>query len=186
MRIADAISTRPRTLSELADLTGISVQGVLKHLRRLAELGLVEERKVPARAARARRVYLGRQSFVGDYSTRDLKVVKLTEQKAVERGKAGVQDLESFAGDLLLRRRRIGEQVRNLAKSIDELVEEEAKLVAALEARPLSDEERLILLALLTEETVEDGAKVLSRYYGLGDRRSIDRALSKVRRIVSK
>jgi hypothetical protein len=50
----------------------------------------------------------------------------------------------------------------------------------------LSNEERLMLGVVLTEETAEDGAKVLSKYYGIDDRRSIDNALAKARRLGSK
>ena len=79
LKIADAVSIRPRTLTELADLTGISVQGVLKHLKRLAQLGLIEERKAPASVTKARRVYVARSASVGDYSAKDLAIVKLSK-----------------------------------------------------------------------------------------------------------
>jgi DNA-binding MarR family transcriptional regulator len=187
LKIADAVSVRPRTLTELADLTGISVQGVLKHLKRLAVLGLVEERKTPASVTKARRVYLARGSSVGDYSAKELAIVKLSKATRPEKRRhTKNQDLESLAADVLFQRRKIRDEARKLGKMIDRLVEEEELLNGALEAGPFTDDERLILQNLLTEETIEDGVRVLSKYYGVEDRRSIDKALAKARYSVGK
>lgn len=187
LKIADAVSIRPRTLTELADLTGISVQGVLKHLKRLARLGFVEERKAPASVTKARRVYVARSASVGAYSAKDLAIVKLSKATRREKRKhAKNQDLESLAADVLFQRRRIRDQARKLGKMIDRLVEEQELLNGALEAGPFTDDERLILQNLLTEETIEDGVRVLSKYYGIEDRRSIDKALAKARHSVGK
>jgi predicted ArsR family transcriptional regulator len=187
LKIADAVSVRPRTLTELSDLTGISVQGVLKHLKRLVQLGLVEERKAPPTASKARRVYVARNAFVGDYSAKDLSIVKLSKATRTEkRRQARNQDLESMAGDLVVQQRRIRDEAKKLGKMIDRLVEEEELLNGALESGTFTDDERLILQALLTEETIEDGVRVLSKYYGIEDRRSIDKALTKARHSVSK
>jgi DNA-binding transcriptional regulator GbsR (MarR family) len=187
LKIADAVSLRPRTLTELADITGISIQGVIKHLKRLAQLGLVEERKAPGSVTKARRVYVARGASVGDYSSRDLAIVKLSKANRPEKRRhAKSQDLESLAADVLFQRRRIRDEARKLGKMIDRLVEEEELLNGALEAGPFTDDERLILLSLLTEETIEDGVRVLSKYYGVEDRRSIDKALTKARHSVGK
>ncbi len=187
LKIADAVSVRPRTLTELADITGISVQGVIKHLKRLSQLGLVEELKAPASVTKARRVYVARSASVGDYSSKDLAIVKLSKAARPEKRKhAKNQDLESLAADVLFQRRRIRDEARKLGKMIDRLVEEEELLNGALEAGPFTDDERLILQNLLTEETIEDGVRVLSKYYGVEDRRSIDKALAKARHSVGK
>jgi predicted ArsR family transcriptional regulator len=187
LKIADAVSVRPRTLTELADMTGISVQGVLKHLKRLVQLGMVEERKAPASASKARRVYAARGALVGDYSAKDLAIVRLSKSSQKERGRrASHQNLESLAADLLFQQRRIRDEARKLGRMIDRLVEEEELLKGELEGGSFTDDERLILQALLTEETIEDGVRVLSRYYGIEDRRSIDKALTKARHSVGK
>jgi len=187
LKIADAVSVRPRTLTELADLTGISVQGVLKHLKRLTKLGLVDERKAPSSASKARRLYVAGNALVGDYSAKDFAIVKLSKAARPEKRRhARNQDLESLAADLLFQQRRIRDEARKLGKMIDRLVEGEELLVESLEAGSFTEDERLILQTLLTEETIEDGAKVLSRYYGIEDRRSIDKALAKARRSVGK
>jgi DNA-binding MarR family transcriptional regulator len=187
LKIADAVSIRPRTLTELADLTGISVQGVLKHLRRLTQLGLVEERKAPPNVTKARRVYVARNASVGDYSAKDLAIVKLSRSPRQEkRRQPKNQDLESLAADIIFQRRRIRDGARKLGRMIDRLVEEKELLNGALEAGSFTDAERLILQNLLTEETIDDGVRVLSKYYGVEDRRSIDKALAKARHSVGK
>jgi predicted transcriptional regulator len=184
MKIADAVSVRPRTLNELAFMTGISVQGVLRHLKLLMKTGLVEERKVFPRTPKARRVYVAKTSTIGDYSWEDLTIVKYTERTSMQvpvRRKP--QDLERVAGEMLIHRRRITDRAKKLGRLIDDLVAEQEALEEALEEARVSSEERLMLGVLLTEDTIEDGVKVLSRYYGLEDRRSIDKALAKARRI---
>ncbi|MDA4126948.1 MAG: helix-turn-helix domain-containing protein [Thaumarchaeota archaeon] len=187
LKIADAVSVRPRTLTELSDLTGISVQGVIKHLKRLTQLGLVDERKAPASASKARRVYVSRSPLVGDYSAKDLAIVKLSKVARPEKRRHSQnKDLESLAADLLFQRRRIRDEAKRLGKIIDRLVEEEELLNGALEAGSFTNDERLILQTLLTEETIEDGVQVLSKYYGIEDRRSIDKALMKARHSVGK
>ncbi len=179
--IADALSVRPRTLKELASITGISVQGVLKHLKRLLELGLVEERRLPIRTLKARAVYVARGQLLGDYSTSDLVVIKPTELLP-PRGTRSPSDLEGTAADVLVMRRRVRNQAKRLGRMIDELVDEREALKSGLDGLQLSVEERLALEVLLTEETLQDGLRVLSRYYGIEDRRSIDKALAKARR----
>lgn len=187
LKIEDAIAVRPRTLGELSTVTGISVQGVLRHLKRLAELGLVEERKAPPRAPKARRVYSASSALMGDYSTADLMVVKSTEMRHPPApGPGRAQSMESMAGEVLIQRRRVRDQARRLARMIDDLVSAQLWLRSALNGMSLGDEARLVLEVLLTEETIEDGVKALSRYYGIEDRRSIDKALAKAKRIVGK
>ena len=187
LRIEGALAVRPRTLGELASLSGITVQGVLRHLKRLQELGLVEERRAPVSAPKARRVYAAKSSSVGDYSTPDLVVVKATG-KLPPSGAARrhAPDLEQMAGDILMRRRRVRDAARRLGRMIDEVADDQEALAATLDGLGLSDEDRLILEVLLTEETYEEGARALSRYYGIEDRRSIDKALAKAKRSVDK
>jgi len=185
LKIEDALSLRPRTLGELANLTGISVQGVLRHLSRLEELGLVEQRKV--KSPRARRVYFAKGAKVGDYSTGGLTVVKATESwPSGGRGRRGTIGLEGMAGELMLQRRRIKDEVRRLGRMIDDLADGQETLSTTLGAMKLSDEERLMLEVLFTEETVEEGIRVLASYYGFEDRRSIDKALATVKQDVGK
>jgi DNA-binding transcriptional ArsR family regulator len=182
LSIEDALSIRPRTLGELASITGISVQGVLRHLRRLEELRLVEERKLRTKNLRARAVYAARSHVVGNYSTPDVIIVKSTERQAQGPPRERDSDLEARAAEVLVLRRRVREQARKLGRLIDELVDEQEAVKEGVENLPLTDEDRLVLGVILTEETLGDGLKVLSRYYGIEDRRPIDKALAKARR----
>jgi len=182
LRIEDALSIRPRTLRELASVTGISVQGVLRHLRRLMELGLVEERRLPVRTLKARAVYAAKGVLIGDYSTSGLTVVRPTERLPPRLARGRAQDLEGTAGEVLVLRLRVRDQARKLGRMIDDLVDEQEALRTGLDGLELDAQERLILEVLLTEETLQDGLKMLSRYYGIEDRRSIDKALAKAKR----
>jgi DNA-binding transcriptional ArsR family regulator len=187
VKIADALSVRPRTLGELATATGISVQGVLRHLKMMAELGVVEERKMTSKAPKARRLYAAKGTAFGDYSAAGLTVVKSTEKWPSQGyGRRKAQDLEKMSGELVLKRRRIREEALKIGRMIDELADDQQALEAVLDEMPLSDEERLILEVVLTEETTGEGLRVLSRYYGIDDRRSIDKALAVAKRNVDK
>jgi predicted ArsR family transcriptional regulator len=185
LRVLDALSVRPRTLVELSDVAGISVQGVLRHLRRLSELGMVEERSLSRVSPKARLVYSATSSRIRDYSTPGFAVVRATAA-VPGAGGARVRDLERAAGEQLILRRRIKEAARKLGRMIDDAADQSDDLEAAMDGLPLSREERLMVGVVLTEDTMEDGVKVLSRYYGLDDRRSIDKALAKAKRNVSK
>ncbi len=160
---------------------------MLRHLKRLQELGLVEERRVPTFAPKARRVYAAKSTALRDYSVGNLMVVKATNKwgEKAERRALG-SDLERTAGDILIQRRRVLEAARKLGRMIDDLADEQDSLAASLAGMDLREEERLILGVLLTEETIEEGTRVLSRYYGIEDRRSIDKALAKARQSVGK
>lgn len=187
LKIADAISQRPRTLGELSYTTGISVQGVLRHLRRLEKVGLIEERRVTASAPKARRVYAAKGAILQDYSAGNLTVAKLVETwPEARRPRKQGAELESMAAEVLILRRRVREEAKRIGKMIDEAAQSQEELEAALAGMHLSEEERLILEVILTEETVEDGIRALSKFYGMEDRRSIDEALAKARRDVGK
>ena len=187
-KIADLVSKRPRTLGELAGLTGVSVQAVLKHLKKLEKSGLVRGTTIESKAVRVRRVYYPGAVRLGDFSIGDLTVVKLSKPtRGRSRTSNPLEELELLAEESLVQRVRIGEQGRKLGRMIDGLVEDEGRMDALLEAIDLDEGERLILRVLFTEDTVEDAAKVLSSYYGLSDgRRSIDKVLAEARRSAKK
>src|SRR5215831_12756415 len=79
LKIASLVSTRPRTLTELSDLTGVSIQAVLKHLVRLEKLGYVESKKLVNRDLAARRVYCSAKVRVSDFSSEGLIAVNTME-----------------------------------------------------------------------------------------------------------
>jgi DNA-binding transcriptional ArsR family regulator len=188
LRIADLLSTRPRTLGELADKTGVSVQAVLKHLERLDSLGILEKRKVSGKGISVRKLYALKGFHVGDFSAGGLTVVNIAKGSPIPyEGRDPVGDLERIAEDVLVQRRRTRDQARKLGRSIDELTAHEERLSGLIDALGLGDEERLIIQTAFTEETLEDAEKELRRVHRIDDpRRSIARALAKARRSVKK
>jgi DNA-binding transcriptional ArsR family regulator len=183
LKIADLVSGRPRSLGELAAATGISIQGVLKHLKKLGELGLVEEISVRNPTLSVRKVYTATGARLGDFSTGDLTLVKLSEKPSgVAEEVDRPPDLEYLAEEAILQRRRVKDQTRRLGRMIDDLVEDESRIKIALDSMDLSDAERLILQVLFTEESLEEGERVLLEFFGLQDgKKSIEKALNKAR-----
>jgi len=185
LRIAELISRRPRTLRELARLTGLSVPGVLRHIEAMSKAGLIQERRVGARMLPARKLYAMKGIRVIDFTVGDLSIFKVGVDSPVK--EKGSQSLNALAMDIFVGRRRIKEKAKRLARAIDELVENEEMLAKGIEDLELSNEERLILLTLFTEETADDAERVLTRIQGLQEaRRSIDRALAKAKLNVRK
>jgi DNA-binding transcriptional regulator GbsR (MarR family) len=182
--IADLVSTRPRTLRELADVTGMSIQGVLKHLSRLKALGVIQERRIKGTSLGVRKVFFTERFHIGDFSVGDLSVVKVSraQPSIPARTKSVYSELESLAEETLVQRRRIREHVRRLGRMIDEIIEDEIRLSTLVESLPLEDDDKLILHVIFTEEGLEQAERLLTERYGLNDARSaIDGALRRVR-----
>ena len=188
LRIAALVSIRPRALSELAELVGVSIQAVLKHLKRLERLGIVQKEKIAGGGVSVRYVYAAKDYLVGDFSTGDLTIVKLSSRA---REKVSPKDplshLEFLAEEAIVQRRRIREEARKLGRLIGDLVDDEVRLDRTIDSMGLQAGERLILHALYTADSIDEGQKVLSKHYGLRDgRRSIDRVLAKAGSIAKK
>ena len=184
--IAELISRRPRTLRELSRLTGLSAPGVLRHLDAMSSAGLVREDRISAKELPVRKVYASRKFRVADFSVGDLSIVKVTRASS-ERVAAGTQEMDWLASEILVGRRRIRDRARRLARTIDEQVGNEERLVKSIEALRVSDEERFVLLTAFTEETLGEAAEVQTRIQGMKDaRKAIERALAKARRSVGK
>ena len=184
LKIADLVSGRPCSLRELARSTGISMQGVLKHLKKLESLGLAEERTVRGPDLAVRKVYVARGVRLRDFSTGDMTLVKLSEEPLMDTTDKGRSlNLEGLAEETILQRRRVKEHARRLGRMIDDLVENESRVRSTLEqTKNLTDTERLVLQVLFSEETMEDGERVLLDEFGLkGGADSMARVLSKVR-----
>lgn len=188
LRIVDLLSVRPRTLKELADLNGISVQGVLKHITRLEKLGLISETKVDASALRVRKVYSMKGVRIGDFSYGGLTVVKMsTSTERPAHSDEPLRELELLAADTLVERRRIRDQARRLGRMIDELANTEARIHGLVEGLGTDDQDRLLLSAAFTEESLEEAEKVLSEHFGLREpRRALEKALSRARKLGKK
>jgi predicted transcriptional regulator len=184
LQIAVAVSQRPRTLGELSQMTGITVQGVLKHLKALEAQGLVSQKAVRGRSMKVRKVYLEGKVELGDYSTGDLLVVK-TSRPAKRLPRGAREDLEALAEEIVFQRRRVREQARRLRRAIEELSSEERALRGAIDSLKAEDDEKMILRVLFSEESQAEGGDALLRHFGLRDgRRSIDKAMAKARQSV--
>jgi predicted transcriptional regulator len=168
LKIAGLLSSRPRTLGELAEFTGISVQAVLKHLDRLSGIGLIEETALskPKRLG-VRKIYALKRSVVGDYSLGDLMVVNLAQEPQGVPGLAteGSPELERLAEDSLIQRERIRDRARKLGRMINELAETESKLKRTIGELPLNEEEKLVAYVMFTEDSRADAARVLGSHY---------------------
>ena len=185
LRIAEMISRRPRTLRELARLTGLSVPGVLRHIESMSKAGLIKEERVEVKSFSARKLYSLKGMRVLDFTVGDLSIFKVATDKPVK--EKGVRDFESLAMEIFVGRRGIREKAKRLARAIDEMVENERTLTKGIDDLDLTDEERLILLTLFTEETADDAERILTRVQGMKDaRRSIDVALAKAKHNVGK
>lgn len=184
LRIVDLLSRRPRTLKELSILTGISVQGVLKHLNKLDEMGLVREKSFKGSELPIRRTYFLKGSRIRDFSLDDLTIVKSTPAYDGDLNfKRQYVDLERLAEDSIVLRRRVKDRARRLGRTIDDLVDVETRLVGFIESMDLDEEDRLVLLTAFTEETLQDAEEVLRDVHGMPEpRRSIERALAKAKR----
>ena len=187
LKIADLVSERPYGLRELATATGISIQGVLKHITKLKALGLVEEENIRSPSMAVRKVYHAKGMRVGDFSTGDLTLVKLGEELPQGAEKSDrLPDLEYLAEEVILQRRRVRDQARRLGRMIDDLFEDESRIKSALESMDLSKTELLILQVMFTEESLEKGARVLLEHFGLKEgRKSIESALRKARQLTA-
>jgi predicted transcriptional regulator len=188
LTIADLLSRRPRTLKELADKTGVSMQAVLKHLDKLDSLGMIEKKSVSGSEISARKLYSIKGIHVEDFSAGDLTIVNLSrELPAPSLSKNPVRDLESLAVENIVLRRQIRERARRLQRSIGRLVENEERLKSIVDGIDLDDGERLILQTAFTEETLDEAEKVLRTTHDIAEpRRSIDRAISKASRNVKR
>ena len=181
LQIAESISRRPRTLRELARGTRLSVPGVLRHIEAMKRSGLISEVRISSSQIPVRKVYSLKGYSVVDFSVGDLTIFKVAKIRQSAAG-ANPQGLEWLATEILLEKRRIKEKAKRLARAIDELIEDEQRLLADIDSLKLNDDQRMILLTAFTEETLDDADYVLSRIQGVKDaRRSIDKALAKVK-----
>lgn len=182
MRIASLISIRPRTLGELADTTGISVQGVLKHLAKLRRSGFLTETELrDGKHLKYRKVYSIEGRRIGDFSQGDLMVAHVSREAIGEERKVknAYEELETLAEDMIIARRRIRDITKRMERLIEELVRSQERLMRITQTIGLNKEEEQIASVLFTEDGVEETKKILSRYYGAED---VDEAMRDVLR----
>ncbi|MGA2198521.1 MAG: helix-turn-helix domain-containing protein [Nitrososphaerales archaeon] len=169
LTIASLISSRPRTLGELAETTGISVQGVLKHLKRLSESGILKEKSLPSgKYLRPRKLYYIDTRRVADYSQGGMIVATLGNETSL--GDLKVDDpyteLDRLAQDIILMRRRARELSERMKRMIEEVTENESRIARLIEGLNLSSEEKQIAYLIFGDDRPELARRVLKEHYG--------------------
>ena len=181
LRIANILSSRPATLSELAAATGISVQGVLKHLGKLSKAGVLREKTMPGgKYLRSRKLYYLKGRRVADYSDGDLVVATLgrSAEETPFRVKDAYQELDWLAQDIIILRRRARELSQRMRRVLEEVTEDESKVAALIEGLGLSPEEQQIAYLIFTEESPDNARATLKEHYGCADPDAAIRAVS--------
>jgi predicted transcriptional regulator len=172
LEIANLLSSRPATLSEMSELTGISVQGVLKHLKKIREQGLLTEESMRSgRYLRQRKLYFMRGHKVADYSEGDLLVASVgrPREDAVQEVDDVYNELDRLAQDIIILRRRAKELSHRMQRVLDEVTEDEARIARLVSGLSLSDDEKQIAYLIFTEDTPERARAILRDHYGCRD-----------------
>ncbi len=170
LTIGSLISARPRTLGELAETTGISVQAVLKHLKKLSESGIVESKSLASgKYLRTRKLYFIRTHRVADFSEGDMIIATLGGEPRVEE-RGAVQDpysdLDSLAQDVILLRRRAREVSERMKRMIEDVTETEARISRLIESLLLTPEEKQIAYLIFGDDRPEQARRTLRNQYG--------------------
>jgi predicted transcriptional regulator len=176
LTIASLISSRPRTLGELAETTGISVQGVLKHLKKLSDAGMVKVKSIPAgRYLRPRKLYYIDTRRVADYSRGDMIVATLGDGRegnpSDQTGNSSTStdayaELDRLAQDIILMRRRARELSIRMKRMTEEVTENESRIARLIEGLPLSPEEKQIAYLIFGDDRPEQARRILEEHYG--------------------
>ena len=177
LTLSGLLSSRPRTLTELSEATGISVQAVLKHLGKLDDLGILTERNMPkGKYLRPRKLYFIKSRKVADYSQDDVLVATLgganAPRAATERfgeKRSAYEELDELAQDIIMLKRRVRDLSRKTIKIVDEVVDTESRITSLLGSLDLTDEERQIAYLIFTEDEPERVRAILRDHYGCLD-----------------
>jgi predicted ArsR family transcriptional regulator len=169
LTIASLISSRPRTLGELAEDTGISVQGVLKHLGKLSESGILETRSLHSgRYLRPRKLYYIGTRRVADYSQGDMIIATLGEEARDGEPKAddAYAELDGLAQDIIVLRRRARELSERMKRTIEQVTESESRMARLIDGLDLSPEEKQIAYLIFGDDRPEQARRTLRKHYG--------------------
>lgn len=176
LTIASLISSRPRSLSELAEVTGISVQGALKHLKKLSEAGILEEENMPqGEYLRPRKLYFIRSRKVEDYSQEDVLIATLGRAELEEGSELGrtnrnvYQQLDELAQDVIVSRRRVRELSKRMQRLIEELADAESRVSALISSLDLTRDEKQIAYLIFGDDPPERVSAILREHYGCTD-----------------
>ena len=186
LTIASLISSRPRTLSELAEMTSISVQGVLKHLKRLEEEGIVKEwNMAKGRYLRPRKLYYAESRRVADFSQDDLLVAALrkVEEPHTPKSDGAFEALDAHAQDIIIQHRRARELSKKMTRMIDAFLESEMRIGALIDSMDLEPDEKQVAHLIFGDDGPVKARRVLRNHYGCADPDAAIRAvIRKIRR----
>ncbi len=180
LKIANLLSSRPATLSELSALTDMSVQGVLKHLGKIAAQGLLKEENMKGgRYLRQRKLYSIDRRRIADYSEGDLIVatVGVSVRDAPRRVKDAYDELDWLAKDIIILRSRARDLSHRMQRVLEEVTEDEARISSLVDGLALADDEKQIAYLIFTEDVPARVAAILRDYYGCTDPEGAVRAV---------
>jgi len=186
LTIASLISSRPRTLGELAEMTEISVQGVLKHLKKLEGEGIIKEWNMPTgRYLRPRKLYYIESRKVADFSQDDLLVASLGRTPDAEplTDADAYEELDRLAQDVIMQQRRASELSKRMTRMIDEVLASESRMGALIDSMNLAPDEKQVAYLIFGEDGPDRARKILKDHYGCHDPDSAIREVTqKIRR----
>jgi predicted transcriptional regulator len=169
LTIANLLSSRPRTLGELAETTGISVQGVLKHLKVISRSGILKTKSLAhGRFVRARKLYYIDTRRVADYSQEDMILATIGAEKVPGEVVAGEPyvELDRLAQDVILMKRRVRDLSERMRRMMEETTEDESRISHLIEGLALTPEERQIAYLLFGDDRPEKVRRILRQHYG--------------------
>jgi predicted ArsR family transcriptional regulator len=172
LTIASLLSIRPRTLGELAETTGISVQGVLKHLVILRRHGLLREIRLKRNEyLRVKKLYSIDNRKIGDYSEDDLMIAHMVRSIGeIEADSSSIYlELENLAEEILFLQRKVRDYAKKMGRIITELASIRLRLASIIDSIELREEEKQIAKVLFTEDSLNEAKNMLSKHYGCKD-----------------
>ena len=172
LKIANLLSSRPATLSELSVLADLSVQGVLKHLKKLSEEGILEEEKMRGgKYLKQRKLYFIESRKIADYSEGELLVATIgrSAKEPPMKVKDAYEELDWLSQDIVIMGRRARELSKRMRRVLEEIIADEARIGALIDGLALSPEEKQIAYLIFAEDTPEHARAILKEHYGCRD-----------------
>ncbi len=187
LKIANLLSSRPATLSELSAITDISVQGVLKHLKKIDDLGILKEENMKGgKYLRQRKLYSLQRRRVADYSEGELIVATtgLAAKEPTQKVRNPFEELDWLAKDIIILKRRARELSHRMQRVLEEVTEDEGRISALVDGLSLAPDEKQIAYLIFTEDRPERVAAILRDYYGCTDPAAAIKAINdRIRRV---
>ncbi len=187
IHILDLLSSRPRCLSELSDITGVSTQGISKHVKSLVAVGLVKivivNRDKSSKSLIRAYYKINRPVYI--YSGKEderlslfmpLKTSKsYHEPKEKKRASRVLEETEDELNQLRRRLRLLRNRESRIFEELTELEWSKDRIVGGLKCSPV---EEYLLRAFLSSRN-EHELKKAGGYFGL-QQDEVHKVLSKI------